>query len=378
MKGRISAYYQDRGANFSGPGQLTPGDAVRQDGASVNVPLNATTQLAGKFDEHRFRPADHAQRRTRRRAQARRSLAGGIRHSHRRPQNVVPNASPILSQNGERTDAAVTVGYQPSPGKVAPVSACTVLGYAGAPADARTPRTPRPRPPGRRGMSMVSFRTPPCTPKPAPRTTARAWAAPTNLHRPRASGPRSPTAAWDSAGKLSTDYRIDDHSNVYLNYTLAADQPDALNVGRAGHADQRHPLPLRRLRPAYTGRADADRHRTGQSDARLWRRFHAQQAMDLRLEIRARHDLRSARRRHLADRGRRHAAVLEGPDQIRRRARMAGQRLVGEPRLHRAGRTLRVRRAAPPLRRQGRRRRRLRPSHCPASLRCRSALPGPC
>jgi hypothetical protein len=35
-------------------------------------------------------------------------------------------------------------------------------------------------------------------------------------------------------GKVSTDYRIDDHSNVYLNYTLAADQPDALNVGRAG------------------------------------------------------------------------------------------------------------------------------------------------
>jgi hypothetical protein len=34
--------------------------------------------------------------------------------------------------------------------------------------------------------------------------------------------------------KASTDYRIDDRSNVYLNYTLAADQPDALNVGRAG------------------------------------------------------------------------------------------------------------------------------------------------
>jgi hypothetical protein len=34
--------------------------------------------------------------------------------------------------------------------------------------------------------------------------------------------------------KASTDYHIDDRSNVYLNYTLAADQPDALNVGRAG------------------------------------------------------------------------------------------------------------------------------------------------
>jgi hypothetical protein len=35
-------------------------------------------------------------------------------------------------------------------------------------------------------------------------------------------------------GKVSTDYHIDDHSNVYVNYTLAADQPDALNIGRQG------------------------------------------------------------------------------------------------------------------------------------------------
>ena len=36
-------------------------------------------------------------------------------------ENVIPNASPTLSENGRRTDVAVTVGYQPSPGKVLPV-----------------------------------------------------------------------------------------------------------------------------------------------------------------------------------------------------------------------------------------------------------------
>ena len=35
-------------------------------------------------------------------------------------------------------------------------------------------------------------------------------------------------------GKVSTDYRIDDRSNVYVNYALAADQPDAFNDGRSG------------------------------------------------------------------------------------------------------------------------------------------------
>src|SRR5271170_3105892 len=50
MKGRANVYYQDRDANFSGPGQLTPGVGVRQDGGAISVPVNATTQIAGKFD----------------------------------------------------------------------------------------------------------------------------------------------------------------------------------------------------------------------------------------------------------------------------------------------------------------------------------------
>ncbi|HEY1313819.1 MAG TPA: hypothetical protein VGE92_08075, partial [Steroidobacteraceae bacterium] len=132
LKGRANVYYQDRDANFSGPGQLapgvTPGVGVRQEGAAVNLPVNSTTQLAGKFDS-----TDSTQ-------QTLRSGELGVEHKldeHWRitlgtriddRENAVPNASPILSQNGRRTDVAVTVGYQPAAGVVAPV--------AGAPAAA--------------------------------------------------------------------------------------------------------------------------------------------------------------------------------------------------------------------------------------------------
>ena len=122
LKGRGNLYYQDRAANFSGPGQLTPGVGVRQDGGALNLPVNETTQVAGKFDS------------TESTAQTLRSGELGVEHKldeHWRVavgarvddrENVVPNASPLLSQNGSRTDVALTVGYQPAPGKVAPVS----------------------------------------------------------------------------------------------------------------------------------------------------------------------------------------------------------------------------------------------------------------
>jgi outer membrane protein OmpA-like peptidoglycan-associated protein len=308
MKGRANLYFQDRDANFSGPGQLTPGIAMRQDGGAVNLPINATTQLAAKYDstdattetlhsgevgvEHKL---DEHWR-----------VTVGARIDDR--ENVVPNASPILSQNGDRTDVAVTVGYQPSPGVVTPV--------LGAPARIPTPATSLQAPPAAPSASPSTPSTspapsvpsvpPPTSPLPPPLLAAQSAEpppAPTSPASPAtdASTPAAPGAAastgaagtataaaaaaaakhppWDIygfvqdtvertdtrpendragvggsyqvtdalrlgaegsdgslgfGGKASTDYRIDDRSNVYLNYTLAADQPDALNVGREG------------------------------------------------------------------------------------------------------------------------------------------------
>jgi outer membrane protein OmpA-like peptidoglycan-associated protein len=219
LKGKANVYHQERDANFSGPGQMTPGVAVRQDGGAVSAPINASTQLMGKFDstdsslqtlrsgelgvEHKI--DDHWR------------VALGTRIDDR--ENVVPNASAILSANGSRTDVAVTVGYQPSPGPVP---------SALAPAPSAAPGT-------RPNWDIYGF---------VQDTAERTETRPEN-DRAGVGGSYQVTSAarigaeasdgsLGFGGKASTDYRIDDHSNVYLNYTLAADQPDALNVGRSG------------------------------------------------------------------------------------------------------------------------------------------------
>jgi outer membrane protein OmpA-like peptidoglycan-associated protein len=236
MKGRISAYYQDRGANFSGPGQITPGEAVRQDGGSISVPLNATTQIAGKLNDNEAT------------TQTLRSGEIGIEHKlddHWRvafgtriddQQNAVPNASPILSQNGERIDAAVTVGYQPSPGKVATVS--------GAPVGPNGAASTNGVPSAAFGLGSAGARPPWDVYGFVQDTAVHTETRPDNdragvggsyqLSSAARVGAEVSDGGLGFGGKLSTDYRIDDHSNVYLNYTLAADQPDAFNVGREG------------------------------------------------------------------------------------------------------------------------------------------------
>jgi len=261
MKGRANVYYQDRGANFSGPGQVTPGVGVRQDGAAVNLPINASTQVAAKFDS------------TDSTAATLRSGELGVEHKlddHWRVtvgarvddrENVVPNASPTLSQNGDRTDVALTVGYQPSPGVVTPVigvpaklqpSASASVSPQAPPVTPPPPLTPPPLSPLASVPPIVAGAAAATAAKPAPwdvygfvqDTVEHTETRPENDRAGMGGGYQVSDAlrlgaeASDGSlgvgAKASTDYHIDDRSNVYLNYTLAADQPDALNVGRAG------------------------------------------------------------------------------------------------------------------------------------------------
>jgi outer membrane protein OmpA-like peptidoglycan-associated protein len=239
MKGRITAYYQDRGANFSGPGQLTPGMAVHQDGGSVSVPLDAATQIAGKFDSS----ASGAQSITSGELGVEHKLdehwrvAVGTRVDDR--DNIVPNASPTLSENGKRTDVAVTVGYQPSPGKVLPVGGSVVGTPAGpdkAAGGSAVPVAPAAAPAAARPpWDVYGF---------VQDTTQHTETRPENdragvggtyqLSDAARVGAEASDGGLGFGGKLSTDYRINERSNVYVNYTLAADQPDALNDGREG------------------------------------------------------------------------------------------------------------------------------------------------
>jgi len=228
MKGKANVYSQERDANFSGPGQLTPGVGVHQDGGAVSVPVSAATQVVGKFDstnstletlrsgefgvEHKL--DDHWR------------VALGARIDDR--ENVVPNASAILSQNGERTDVAVTVGFQPSPG-VVPSSISTAPGTQGPTPAAAPGAAARPNWDVYGFVQDTAQRT-----ETRPENDRTGLGGSYQISSAARVGAEVSDGSLGFGGKLSTDYRIDDHSNVYVNYTLAADQPDALYTGREG------------------------------------------------------------------------------------------------------------------------------------------------
>ncbi len=237
MKGRAKVYYQDRGANFSGPGQITPGVGVRQDGGETSLPLSDATQIAAKFDntDSTAQTVHTGEVAVEHKLDQNWRVAVGTRIDDR--ETAVANASPILSQNGSRTDVAVTLGYQPTPRATAAATtvadATTAATTAATTVVATTATAAKPsaRPP----WDVYGF---------VQGTAERTDSRPEN-DRSGAGGSYQVTdalrvgaeASDGSLGfgaKANTDYRIDDRSNVYLNYTLAADQPDALNVGRSG------------------------------------------------------------------------------------------------------------------------------------------------
>src|SRR5271170_1416826 len=123
MKGRVSTYYEKRDAEFSGPGQVTPGVSVRQGGGALNVPLDSATQLVGKFDstDSATATANTGEVAIEHKLDDHWRVAVGSRLDER--ENAVPNESAILSQNGTRADVAVTIGYQPKPPATTQVAA---------------------------------------------------------------------------------------------------------------------------------------------------------------------------------------------------------------------------------------------------------------
>ena len=229
MKGKANVYHQDRDANFSGPGQLTPGVGVRQDGGAVNVPINASTQVVGKFDsnESGVQTVRSGELGVEHKIDDHWRVALGTRVDDR--ENIVPNASAILSQNGSRTDVAVTVGYQPSPGPV-PSAIASAPGSTMSPAAAAgTPPASRPNWDIYGFVQDTAEHT-----ETRPENDRAGLGGSYQVSSAARIGAEASDGSLGLGGKVSTDYRIDDHSNVYVNYTLAADQPDALNVGRAG------------------------------------------------------------------------------------------------------------------------------------------------
>jgi outer membrane protein OmpA-like peptidoglycan-associated protein len=229
MKGKIALYDQNRDANFSGPGQIMPGEGAHQAGGAVNVPLDASTQIIGKYDStnSETQTLHSGEAGVEHKIDDNWKVAVGTRVDDR--ENAVPNASPILSQNGQRTDVALTVGYQPATPK-APAPATVDVGPP-----KKAPTLQELLGTSKAPWDVYGF---------VQDTVTRTGDRPENdragvggsyqLNDAARLGAEASDGSMGLGGKLSTDYKLDAHSNVYVNYTLAADQPDALNDGRAG------------------------------------------------------------------------------------------------------------------------------------------------
>ena len=113
-KGKISSYWQNRQRGFSGPGQVTlAGERMEQVGAAAQLSLGDKTTVDVKAD---YRDSDTQTFRATEGSVGYRvtdsvKVSAGVRADDRRV--AVANASPTLSQDGDRTDAIVRVDYRP-------------------------------------------------------------------------------------------------------------------------------------------------------------------------------------------------------------------------------------------------------------------------
>lgn len=257
LRGRASAYWQDRDAGFSSPGQVAfNGEATRQQGMTVALPLGERTELAVKADDRSALTQDVRAVETalRHKLDAQWGVSGALRHDRRDSLLQAPTASPLLNQEGGRSDAVLRIDYRPlaqdeaGDRKQAPAQAAIVLpapaaaGQGGQPAGASAdPETAS----GIAGARVPGLRY-------------RDW----NLygfvqHTLERDGSRSENdrvglgGGWQvsealrlgaelsggsggSGGRLSATYRASERSDVYLAYALETENPDVNYAGRQG------------------------------------------------------------------------------------------------------------------------------------------------
>ncbi|RQW88898.1 MAG: OmpA family protein [Geobacter sp.] len=112
LKGMGSFYWQDRDQGFSGPGQLTYGEAVRQIGGRMTLPIGPVleTDLKGDDRNSPSQSARNIEGAVRWQVTPAWQLALALRDDNR--WTATPGNSVILSENGQRTDMQLRAHYQ--------------------------------------------------------------------------------------------------------------------------------------------------------------------------------------------------------------------------------------------------------------------------
>ena len=259
-RGRGSLYWQDRDGGFSGAGALATGQDVEQKGAAFSLPLGDRVSADLKADDRdasvdRIRAQEAA---VHLQMSARWALSVGARHDDR--ENDVPNASPLLSQNGARTDAVLRLDYKPQ----AQSAGAGLTANAVSSADSPNPRSasatagllPAPALQPRTNDFDVTRSTVPSDAAAEVAARPASWNAYTYVqgtverdgdrqenNRAGLGAARQLTDRFRMGGeasggnggfggRLSGDYRVDDRTSLYLAHTMETEREDSTYRGR--------------------------------------------------------------------------------------------------------------------------------------------------
>ena len=195
MRGRGNLYWQDREAGFSGVGALAVGSDVEQKGGAFSVPLTSRVTADLKADDRDASTESISAQEAGIRFDVNETwgLRAGGRHDNR--DNATPNASTLLSQNGERTDAVVRLDYKP----------WKAYTYAQGTLERSEDRDENNRAGiGAERQLTDQFRL----------------------------GGEASGGNGGFGGKLSGDYRIDDRTSFYLAHTMETEREDSTYRGR--------------------------------------------------------------------------------------------------------------------------------------------------
>ena len=270
-KGRLTAYWQNREAGFSAPGQVAfSNEATEQIGGSAQISLTKTTTLVAKLDwrDSASQTYSAGELNVKQQITDEVSVSVGARIDERTTR--IANASPLLSDNGARTDAIFRVDYRPVIKKAQVPAGAAKANSSEASTDqaaADKKNVPQTSAGGNKAQPQEKDKTtvkqkdgevkktddakmPDLVYAPwniygfVQETLTRTGNRPENDRygigggwqiTPRLkAGAEISTGDGGLGGKLLGDYKIDDRSNVYMTYTNETDRPDMQFRGRIG------------------------------------------------------------------------------------------------------------------------------------------------
>ena len=288
-KGRLSAYWQDQGAGFSGPGLATPNsEAMRRAGVAAVLPIGERSEVAVKMDEldATRQTVNSAEVALRHKIDAEWGVSAGLRHDKRNHDGSsasLVTASALLNQIGARSDLIVRVDFQPlkdgrqpgpASGNVAANPVATLSAGANLPLAGAASGTPGPTSSLLPGAANTIVAAAPTMGAPRLQADPAAAAGVAASHLPgldyaswglygflqdtlARSGDRGANdraglgVDWQASdrlkltaegsggsggagGRLAGNYQVDERSNVYLSYTLESESQDLNYSGREG------------------------------------------------------------------------------------------------------------------------------------------------